>query len=228
MIELAGIGRDFTVGDEVVHALSDITLDLPDGDYASVMGPSGSGKSTLLNVLGLLDRPNGGSYRLDGVDTITLREEQRAALRRNHIGFVFQAFHLVPRLSAADNIGLPLVLAGIEPKERGARVDQVLESLGLSDRARHRPDQLSGGQRQRVAIGRAMVMRPSVLLADEPTGNLDRHAGGEVVELLESLNASGITLIVVTHDPAIGRRARRRIQMIDGRIASDESRDAHA
>ena len=228
MIELEGIGRDFTVGDEVVHALSDITLDLPDGDYASVMGPSGSGKSTLLNVLGLLDRPDSGSYRLDGVDTITLREEQRAALRRNHIGFVFQAFHLVPRLSAADNIGLPLVLAGIEPKERGARVDQVLESLGLSDRARHRPDQLSGGQRQRVAIGRAMVMRPSVLLADEPTGNLDQHAGSEVVELLESLNASGITLIVVTHDPAIGRRARRRIQMIDGRIASDETRDAHA
>jgi putative ABC transport system ATP-binding protein len=228
MIELAGIGRDFAVGDELVHALRDVSLELPDGDYASVMGPSGSGKSTLLNVLGLLDRPNAGRYRLDGVDTTTLREEQRAALRRTHIGFVFQAFHLVPRLSAADNVALPMVLAGIEPRERAARVAEVLESLDLSDRARHRPDQLSGGQRQRVAIGRAMVMRPGVLLADEPTGNLDRHAGGEVVELLESLNASGITLIVVTHDPAIGQRARRRIKMIDGRIDSDTRIDARA
>ena len=227
MIELTGIERDFAVGDETVHALSQVSLSLPDGDYASVMGPSGSGKSTLLNVLGLLDRPNAGSYRLDGVETTDLPEERRAALRRNHIGFVFQAFHLVPRLSAADNIGLPLVLAGVSPDARKDRVHEVLDSLDLLDRAHHRPDQLSGGQRQRVAIGRAIVMRPGVLLADEPTGNLDQHAGGEVVGLLERLNGAGITLIVVTHDPAIGRRARRRIRMVDGRIESDERGDAH-
>ena len=226
MIELDGIERDFLVGDEVVHALNEVSLDLPAGDYVSVMGPSGSGKSTLLNVLGLLDRPNSGSYRLDGVETTEQPEEKRAALRRERIGFVFQAFHLIPRLSAADNIGLPMLLAGIEPRQRAARVDEVLASLDLTDRGHHRPDQLSGGQRQRVAIGRAIVMRPSLLLADEPTGNLDQHAGNEVVALLERLNASGITLVVVTHDPAIGSRARRRVRMVDGRIDSDLQADA--
>ena len=222
MIELHSVERDFTVGEEVVHALDQVTLTLASGDYVSVMGPSGSGKSTLLNVLGLLDRPNSGSYRLQGTETTDLREEQRAALRRDHIGFVFQAFHLVPRLSAADNIALPMVLAGVAPKDREGRVAEVLESLDLGDRAHHRPDQLSGGQRQRVAIGRAIVMRPTLLLADEPTGNLDQHAGSEVVELIEGLNNSGITLVVVTHDPAIGRRARRHIRMVDGRIDSDK------
>ena len=222
MIELHSVERDFTVGEEVVHALDQVTLTLASGDYVSVMGPSGSGKSTLLNVLGLLDRPNSGSYRLQGTETTDLREEQRAALRRDHIGFVFQAFHLVPRLSAADNIALPMVLAGVAPKDREGRVAEVLESLDLGDRAHHRPDQLSGGQRQRVAIGRAIVMRPTLLLADEPTGNLDQHAGSEVVELIEGLNNSGITLVVVTHDPAIGRRARRHIRMVDGHIDSDK------
>jgi putative ABC transport system ATP-binding protein len=226
MIELDRIERDFLVGDEVVHALNEVSLSLPGGDYVSVMGPSGSGKSTLLNVLGLLDRPNSGRYRLDGVETTEQAEENRAALRRERIGFVFQAFHLIPRLTAADNIGLPMLLAGIEPRRRAARVAEVLKSLGLSDRGHHRPDQLSGGQRQRVAIGRAIVMRPSLLLADEPTGNLDRHAGNDVVALLEQLNASGITLVVVTHDPAIGRRARRRIRMVDGSIESDRQTDA--
>ncbi len=228
MIELRGIERRFQVGDERVHALNEVTLELPAGDYVSVMGPSGSGKSTLLNVLGLLDRPDGGSYRLDDVETTTLIEEKRAALRRSHIGFVFQAFHLIPRLTAADNIGLPMMLAGADPRSRGARVHEVLESLDLLPRAQHRPDQLSGGQRQRVAIGRAIVMQPALLLADEPTGNLDRHAGSEVVALLESLNASGITLVIVTHDPAIGRRARRQIRMVDGRIESDSVDDAPA
>jgi putative ABC transport system ATP-binding protein len=228
MIELDRIERDFQVGDEVVHALNEVSLAMPEGDYVSVMGPSGSGKSTLLHVLGLLDRPDTGSYRIDGVETTALAEEKRAALRRNQIGFVFQAFHLVPRLTAADNVALPMVLAGIEPQQREARVNDVLGSLGLLDRARHRPDQLSGGQRQRVAIGRAIVMHPDLLLADEPTGNLDRHAGSEVVALLEELNASGITLVVVTHDPAIGQRARRHIRMVDGRIESDHERDAHA
>jgi putative ABC transport system ATP-binding protein len=226
MIELQNIERDFTVGDEVVRALRDIDLALPAGDYVSVMGPSGSGKSTLLNVLGLLDRPDSGSYRLDANETTTLSEEQRAVLRRERIGFVFQAFHLVPRLSAADNIGLPLLLAGTPPARRDARVDEVLTALGLGERANHRPDQLSGGQRQRVAIGRAIVMRPRLLLADEPTGNLDRHAGDEVVALLERLNDDGITLVVVTHDPAIGQRARRHVRMVDGAITQDEYRHA--
>lgn len=221
MIELQHIERKFLVGDETVHALSHIELRIPDGDYISVMGPSGSGKSTLLNVLGLLDRPSAGKYRLDGIETTEQDEEQRATLRRQHIGFVFQAFHLVPRLSAADNIGLPMLLAGTPPKQRKDRVGQILESLDLSDRAHHRPDQLSGGQRQRVAIGRAMIMQPGLLLADEPTGNLDRHSGLEVIGLLEKLNAEGITLMVVTHDPDIGGRARRRIHMCDGRIADD-------
>ena len=226
MIALDHIERDFTVGDEVVHALDQVTLELAAGDYVSVMGPSGSGKSTLLNVLGLLDRPNSGSYRLGGTETTGLSEEKRAALRRRHIGFIFQAFHLVPRLSAADNIALPMILAGIGPAERTARVDEVLDSLDLADRGHHRPDQLSGGQRQRVAIGRAIVMRPDLLLADEPTGNLDQHAGNDVVELIEGLNAGGITLVVVTHDQAIGKRATRRIRMVDGRIDSD-TRHAH-
>jgi putative ABC transport system ATP-binding protein len=226
MIELHQIERDFPVGDEIVHALSGVDLRLPAGDYVSVMGPSGSGKSTLLNVLGLLDRPNAGSYRLSGVETTELVEEGRAALRRDHIGFVFQAFHPVPRLTAADNIGLPMMLAGVEPHQRKARIDRVLDSLGLLDRAEHRPDQLSGGQRQRVAIGRAIVMQPDLLLADEPTGNLDQQSGNDVITLLERLNADGITLVVVTHDLAIGRRARRRIRMVDGRIMEDERTDA--
>jgi len=221
VIELRQIERDFAVGDETVRALSQVDLQVPDGDYISVMGPSGSGKSTLLNVLGLLDRPSDGSYRLDGTETTGLNEEQRTTLRRERIGFVFQAFHLVPRLSAAENIGLPMVLAGIPPAQRQQRIGEVLAALDLEDRAHHRPDQLSGGQRQRVAIGRAIIMQPGLLLADEPTGNLDEHSGQDVISLLENLNAEGITLMVVTHDPDIGERARRRIRMRDGRIETD-------
>jgi len=221
VIELRQVERDFAVGDETVRALSQVDLQVPDGDYISVMGPSGSGKSTLLNVLGLLDRPSDGSYRLDGTETTGLNEEQRTTLRRERIGFVFQAFHLVPRLSAAENIGLPMVLAGIPPAQRQQRIGEVLAALDLEDRAHHRPDQLSGGQRQRVAIGRAIIMQPGLLLADEPTGNLDEHSGQDVISLLENLNADGITLMVVTHDPDIGERARRRIRMRDGRIETD-------
>jgi putative ABC transport system ATP-binding protein len=219
MIRLQAIERHFTVGEETVHALHDISLTIPTGEYVSVMGPSGSGKSTLLNVIGLLDRPDGGSYRLNDTETTDLTEERRSDLRRDHIGFVFQAFHLISRLTAAQNIELPLTLAGIAPGRRAERVDEVLSALALRDRARHRPDELSGGQRQRVAIGRAIVMRPDVLLADEPTGNLDKHSSGEVIQHLEQLNADGITLVVVTHDPEIGERARRRILMVDGGVA---------
>ncbi len=226
MIELVHVHRVFAVGGEAVHALNDINLEIGAGAYVSIMGPSGSGKSTLLHILGLLDRPTEGHYRLDGEEVTALSDSAQAATRRDKIGFVFQFFHLVPRLSAAENIELPLVLAGVAPAERRARVQRILESVGLSDRARHKPDQLSGGQRQRVAIARATVMHPAVILADEPTGNLDRSSGREVTEVLEGLNREGMTLIVVTHDPQIGERAARQIHMIDGRIAGDDDKGA--
>ncbi len=221
MIELSGVQRSFQVGDTQVHALRNLDLSIADGDYLAVMGPSGSGKTTLLNMLGLLDRPNAGRYRLNDVETADLDEEQRARLRRERIGFVFQAFHLVPRLSAAENVELPLVLAGMPPAQRREKVDAILAALGLGDRAGHRPEQLSGGQRQRVAIARATVTEPDLLLADEPTGNLDHHSGADVMQTLERLNGKGITLVVVTHDPEIGDRARRRIRMVDGEIVED-------
>lgn len=221
MIELSGVNRIFNVGGQEVGALRELDLTLSDGEYVSIMGPSGSGKSTLLNMIGLLDRPSSGNYRLDGRDVTTLDDEQQARVRREKIGFVFQSFHLVPRLTAATNIELPMILAGIPPEERKARVDALLNSYGLSDRADHRPDQLSGGQRQRVAIARATIMRPSVLLADEPTGNLDRATGREVMALLEQLVGQGVTLVLVTHDAEIGGRAARQLHMVDGRIVSD-------
>jgi putative ABC transport system ATP-binding protein len=223
-IELAGIERVFHLGDSVVHALAGIDLRIAPGEYVAVMGPSGSGKSTLLNVLGLLDRPDGGTYRLEGRDVTTLSAEEQARVRSHRIGFVFQSFHLVPRLTAAENIALPMMLAGIAPREREQRVRRALDGFGLADRAEHRPDQLSGGQRQRVAIARATIMQPAMLLADEPTGNLDRATGEEVMRLLEALNAGGVTLLVVTHDAALGARARRRILMEDGAIRHDDTR----
>jgi putative ABC transport system ATP-binding protein len=222
MIELRDINRIFEVGDEKVHALQDIRLTFEHGEYVSIMGPSGSGKSTLLNILGLLDKPTSGSYLLDGIDTTSMSDNQQADVRRNKIGFVFQSFHLISRLTAAENIALPLTLAGMPPKQRDSRVMDVLESVGLTERAEHRPDQLSGGQRQRVAIARATIMRPTILLADEPTGNLDQTSGESVIEVLEALNNDGIILLVVTHDPDIGGRARRRIRMVDGFISEDE------
>ncbi len=222
MIRLAGIDRKFQVGDETVHALRRVNLQLEQGDYFAIMGPSGSGKSTLLNIIGLLDRPNEGGYWLGGVDTKTLGDEERANLRRRKIGFVFQAFHLVPRFTAAENVELPLILAGVTPSERRQRVHDALEPLGLLDRAHHRPDQLSGGQRQRVAIARATIMQPTMLLADEPTGNLDKHSGLEVIQTLEALNRKGIILLVVTHDPEIGGRAQHRIHMVDGLITNQK------
>jgi len=223
LIELKGIERVFHLGDATVHALAGLDLRIDNGEYVAVMGPSGSGKSTLLNLLGLLDRPNSGTYLLEGRDVTTLSPDEQARVRSERIGFVFQSFHLVPRLTAAENIALPMTLAGIPVKERNARVVRALAGFGLENRADHRPDQLSGGQRQRVAIARATIMQPALILADEPTGNLDRHTGEEVVSLLETLNASGVTLIVVTHDQAMGARARRQIVMEDGRIKHDGS-----
>jgi putative ABC transport system ATP-binding protein len=223
-IELAGIERVFHLGDSVVRALAGIDLSIDAGEYLSVMGPSGSGKSTLLNVLGLLDSPNAGVYRLEGRDVTTLSPAEQARVRSHRIGFVFQSFHLVPRLTAAENIALPMMLAGIAATERAPRVEKALADFGLVDRARHKPDELSGGQRQRVAIARATVMQPAMLLADEPTGNLDRATGEEVMRLLEGLHERGVTLIMVTHDQALGDRAHRRIYMEDGAIRRDSGR----
>jgi putative ABC transport system ATP-binding protein len=221
MIEVSGVSKTFYLGDSAVHALDGIDLRIEQGDYLSVMGPSGSGKSTLLNMLGLLDRPDEGSYLLNGVDTMSLDDNERARLRREEIGFVFQSYHLIPRLTARENIELPLMLSGVNAKQRTAEVAVILEKLGIAKRAGHLPNQLSGGERQRVAIGRSIVMKPSILLADEPTGNLDTRSGNEVTTILENLNGEGITLLVVTHDSAMGKRARRRIRMVDGAISSD-------
>ena len=223
-IELSGIERVFRLGDSVVHALAGIDLAIDAGEYLSVMGPSGSGKSTLLNVLGLLDSPTAGHYLLEGRDITTLSASEQARVRSRRIGFVFQSFHLVPRLTAAENIALPMMLAGIPASERAPRVEKALADFGLADRARHKPDELSGGQRQRVAIARATVMQPAMLLADEPTGNLDRATGEEVIRLLENLHEGGVTLIMVTHDQALGDRAHRRVYMEDGAIRRDSGR----
>ncbi|OOY98225.1 ABC transporter ATP-binding protein [Solemya velum gill symbiont] len=223
MIELDSIERVFQVGDEEVHALKHVTLTIKKGEYLSIMGPSGSGKSTLLNILGLLDRPTSGTYRLDSIDTTSMGDNEQADTRRHRIGFVFQSYHLVPRLTAAENVALPLMLSGMAPKKRQVIVEKALDNVDLLDRADHRPDQLSGGQRQRVAIARATIMQPTILLADEPTGNLDHVSGESVIEVLEALNKQGIILIVVTHDMEIGERATRRIRMVDGSISKDIS-----
>jgi len=228
LIALTAVEKTFQLGDQTVHALDGVNLQVRKGEYLSVMGPSGSGKSTMLNMLGLLDRPDRGSYRLAGVETTTLDEERRARFRREQIGFVFQSFHLIPRLTAQENIELPMLLEGIVPRERHRLAQEVMERLGIADRARHLSNQLSGGQRQRVAIARAIVMRPSLLLADEPTGNLDSRSGSDVMQLLEELHHSGITLLVVTHDAALGNRAHRHIRMVDGRVAGDDSDGGNA
>ena len=222
LIRFEAVSRRFTLGGSEVAALDRVSLRVAEGEYLAVMGPSGSGKSTLLNVLGLLDRPDEGQYWLGGQDIATLSEPALALLRGHRIGFVFQSFHLIPRLTARENVELPLMLCGVLPAERHRRSQRLLEDLGLDNRADHRPAELSGGQRQRVAIARAMAMAPRLILADEPTGNLDSRSGEEVITLLEGLNREqGITLMVVTHDPRLGERAGRRISMDDGRISSD-------
>ncbi len=222
MIELSGVERTYLVGGSPVRALRNANLAIKAGEYVSIMGPSGSGKSTLLHILGCLDRPTAGSYRFAGEETSALTENQLSRLRRFQIGFVFQFFHLVPRLSAVSNVELPMVFAGVPPEERRKRAEDALAVVGLQARMSHRPDQLSGGEQQRVAIARAVVMKPSLLLADEPTGNLDSGSGREIVKLIEGLNQGGLTLIVVTHDPRIAERARRCIQLSDGFIVSDQ------
>lgn len=226
MIRLTAITRTFYMGDQTVYALNNINLHIASGEYVSIMGPSGSGKSTLLNIIGLLDKPDSGSYQLDNKLITDLSETQQAQIRREKIGFVFQSFHLVPRLTAAENIELPLILGGVPPAQRQPRVSDALQAFELTSRAHHRPAELSGGQRQRVAIARATIMQPSVILADEPTGNLDHQIGAEVMLLLENLHHGGTTLIIVTHDRELGARAHRQIAMRDGKILTDQTDDA--
>jgi putative ABC transport system ATP-binding protein len=226
LIALEGVERVFQVGEEKVYALQGVNLTVGTGEYLSIMGPSGSGKSTLLNILGLLDRPNRGIYRLEGIDTTELNDQKQADVRRHKIGFIFQFFHLIPRLTAAENVELPLTLAGVPAPQRKTRVAEALERLGLADRSRHRPDQLSGGQRQRVAIARAVIMKPAIVLADEPTGNLDRSSGQDVIESIEGLNREGMTVVIVTHDPDLGRRTPRQVRMLDGAIEDDRREPA--
>ena len=218
MIHLDRVCREFPMGGEVVRALIDIDERIEAGEHVAVMGPSGSGKSTLLNIIGCLDRPSSGHYTLDGQDVGALSENALSELRQNEIGFVFQTFHLVPRLTAEENVAFPMVFAGIPLGERRKRAREVMESVGLGHRLHHRPNEMSGGERQRVAIARATIMRPRVLLADEPTGNLDSRSGQQVLELLEGLVSAGITLIVVTHNPGVASRCSRCLVLTDGRI----------
>lgn len=223
MIQLKNLSREFQVGNQVVHALDAIDLSISQGDYVSIMGVSGCGKTTLLNILGLLDTPSSGDYILSGINTSEMNDDEMANIRSTKIGFIFQSFHLIPRLTAAENIEIPMILAGHSQKMRAEKVAKALARVNLTDRSDHRPEQLSGGERQRVAIARSIVMEPEVLLADEPTGNLDSTSGSEIVELIEELNQGGLTLILVTHDKEIGKRSNRVIRLLDGKIISNQT-----
>ena len=221
MLEFQGVGRDYTLGATVVRALDAGDLQLARGESLALLGPSGSGKSTLLQVLGCLDQPSRGSYRLDGVEVSGLHRNELAAMRCRKVGFVFQRFHLMPRQTALQNVMLPLRFAGVEPRRQRARAEELLARVGLADRMRHRPSELSGGQQQRVAVARALANDPCILLADEPTGNLDSRAGEEVLKLLLELHAAGTTLVVVTHDEELAGRTQGIVRLHDGRIVAD-------
>lgn len=218
MIRVEDLWRTYEMGDQLVHALHGVTETIESGEHIAIMGPSGSGKSTLLNVFGCLDSPTRGVYYLEDEDVAGLPEDELAEIRLRRIGFIFQSFHLVPRLTALDNIALPMIFAGIDPKERQRRALEALVAVGLADRATHTPSELSGGQKQRIAIARATIMGPGLLLADEPTGNLDSRSGAQVLDLLSDMQSAGRTLIVVTHDPGVARRADRVLIMRDGEV----------
>ena len=222
MIQLKNLSREFQVGNQVVHALDNIDLEIAEKDYVSIMGVSGCGKTTLLNILGLLDTPSSGDYILSGINTSQMNDDEMAKIRSTKIGFIFQSFHLIPRLTAAENIEIPMILAGMYKQVRSEKVKKALSRVNLTDRSDHRPEQLSGGQRQRVAIARSIVMEPKVLLADEPTGNLDSSSGKEIVKLIEELNAGGLTLVVVTHDKEIGKRSNRVVRLLDGKVIANQ------
>jgi putative ABC transport system ATP-binding protein len=222
LIHLQHLARVYQMGSETVHALRDVTLEIERGEYVAIMGPSGSGKSTLMNIVGCLDTPSSGRYDLNGVAVSEMDDNQLAEIRNREIGFVFQTFNLLPRSNALHNVELPLIYSGMDSDERRAVALKALESVGLADRVHHRPNELSGGQRQRVAVARALVNRPSILLADEPTGNLDSRTGEEIMALFGELSRQGNTIIVVTHEEDIARRARRILRIRDGLIAADE------
>jgi putative ABC transport system ATP-binding protein len=226
LIHLEGIRKVYGAGELAVEALRGVDLEIPRGEYLAVMGPSGSGKSTLMHILGLLDTPTAGSYQLDGDEVSTLSKRRLAALRSREIGFIFQNFNLLPKASVQRNIELPLLYAGVAGSERRRRAQAALEQVGLGGRGRHRPNQLSGGQRQRAAIARALVTEPAVIMADEPTGNLDRTTGEEILRLFDDLHRAGQTLIVVTHDPEVAARAERIIEIVDGEIRATGARAA--
>ena len=222
LIEIRNLTKVYKMGGEEVRALAGVTVDVEKREFLAIMGPSGSGKSTLMNLIGCLDTASAGTYTLNGREVSTLDDDELAEIRNTEIGFVFQTFNLLARTSALENVELPLVYAGVSPKERRARATEALESVGLGDRMKHRPNELSGGQRQRVAIARALVNRPSILLADEPTGNLDTKTGVEILSLMRTLNERGNTVILVTHEDDIARNARRVVKLLDGLVLSDE------
>ena len=224
LINIKEIKRDFKLGSEVLHVLKGINLNIEKGEYVALMGPSGSGKSTLMNLLGCLDTPTSGTYILNGKDVSKLTDNELAEIRNKEIGFVFQTFNLMPRTTALDNVELPMVYAGISSNERKQRATEVLKDVGLADRMDHKPNQLSGGQRQRVAVGRALVNKPSIILADEPTGNLDSKTSIEIMNLFDEIHAKGNTVILVTHEEDIAKHAHRIIRLRDGMIESDERR----
>ncbi len=221
LIKISGVKKIYEVGIQKIEAVAGIDLEIDRNEYVAIMGPSGSGKSTLMNLLGCLDTPSAGDYWLNGKEVSNLSDDELARIRNREIGFVFQTFNLLPRATAAQNVELPLIYAGIPADERRRRAAEVLESVGLTDRAKHRPNELSGGQRQRVAIARAMVNRPSIILADEPTGNLDSKTGIEIMSVFDKIHQAGNTIVMVTHEEHIADYARREIKLLDGKIESD-------